>query len=279
MASSPAIAVARVLEMNEEISLRHKASVGFARQARELIISRLEDPEFTLSVSEKTSRTDVVTQIDKEVEELLAHNISVKFPDDAIIGEEFGVSGGNGLFEWVIDPIDGTTNFIYGFPAYAISIAVRRTTDLKVLSGVVLDVPRDRLYEATQSGGSFANGKKLAVTNQDNINDSLIGTGFSYSSAVRIRQGEIIASIITKIRDIRRAGAASLDLCMVAAGELDAYYEQGLKPWDYMAGSLIVTEAGGMVDGGFTAHPTEDMIVASNSKVHSGLLELIQPFH
>lgn len=260
-----------------DVELRHQANKEFAISARSLIIETLNDPNFSLLISTKSSRTDVVTQIDQSVEALITNAISKQFPNDAIIGEEFGLSGGNGSYEWVIDPIDGTTNFIYGFPAFAISIAVRTTQENEVVSGVVYDVPRDRLYEATKGGGSFANGNAIKVTDQDEIADSLIATGFSYSNEIRIRQGKIIQSILTKVRDIRRAGAASLDLCMVAAGEIDGYFEEGLKPWDYMAGALIVREAGGKVDGAWTEEPTAQMIVASNGSIQKALVNLITP--
>lgn len=258
-----------------EIEIRHQATKDFAIKARELVLSRLNDPSFALLISMKTSRTDVVTQIDEEVERLLTAEITTHFPADAVMGEEYGESGGHGEYEWIVDPIDGTTNFIYGFPAFAISIAVRRTLDSQVVSGVVYDIPRNRLYEATHGGGAYANGSPISVTDQTDVSNSLIGTGFSYSDVIRVRQGKIISNMITKIRDIRRAGAASLDLCMVAAGELDGYYEVGLKPWDYMAGALIVQEAGGFVSGGNEPSPSSEMIVATNGKIHSALWDLI----
>ena len=258
-----------------EVETRHKASKSFAQEAHRFIRSTLDQPDFALKINTKTSRTDMVTQVDKAVEQLLAQKITENFPDDAIMGEEFGGSGGQGSYEWVVDPIDGTTNFVYGFPAYAISIAIRDRRINTTVSGVVLDLARERLYEAVVGGGAFANSVPIQVTEQTNISNALIATGFSYSDEMRIDQGRIIAKIIGQIRDIRRAGAASLDLCMVAAGELDGYYESGLLPWDFMAGALILKEAGGTVTGGQDDEPSNKMIVATNSKLHSQLRRLI----
>ena len=259
----------------EEVEIRHAANRAFARQAQSYIATTTAEVDFALAIKTKTSRTDMVTQVDKAVESLLSAAIAAAFPEDRIVGEEFGTSGGQGRYEWVVDPIDGTTNFVYGFPAYAISIAIRDTQSADTVSGVVLDVARDRLYEAIAGQGAKANSHAISVTDQDRLSNALIGTGFSYSDEMRVTQGGILAAILGKVRDIRRAGAASLDLCMVAAGELDGYYESGLWPWDYLAGALIVTEAGGCVTGGSDAEPSATMIVASNGKIHQALREAI----
>ena len=254
-----------------DIETRHVASATFARKAQRYITETLATPDFALAIKTKTSRTDMVTQVDKAVENLLAAQITDAFPADRIVGEEFGTSGGGGRYEWVVDPIDGTTNFVYGFPAYAISIAIRDTQSGQTVSGVVLDLARDRLYEATLGGGATANSVPIQVTDQDRLSNSLIATGFSYSDEMRVAQGKVVAAILGNIRDIRRAGAASIDLCMVAAGELDGYYESGLWPWDYLAGALVVTEAGGSVSGGEEPEPSGTMLVASNGKIHQDL--------
>lgn len=259
-----------------EITLRHNAALEIALIASNFINESISAPEFKLAVTTKSSRTDMVTQIDGGVESLIQKEIITRFPDDSILGEEHGSITGTSDYEWVVDPIDGTTNFVYGFPAYAISIAIRDRNTKKAVAGVVRDIPRRRVFEAIAGEGAMLDGIKIRVTDLSEISGALIGTGFSYSDTIRIRQGEVISRIITKIRDIRRMGAASLDLCMVACGELDGYYEIGLQPWDYMAGALIVTEAGGQISGGDLDEPSYEMMVASNSLIHKELRALIK---
>ncbi len=258
-----------------EVTARLEAASGYARQAQELILSRISGPDPSLSVTTKTSVTDMVTDVDRAVEKLLVAGIREDFGQDRIVGEEFGDAGGDGPYAWVVDPIDGTTNFIYGFPAFAISIAVRDLSQDTTVCGVVLDVPRDRLYEAARGKGAFVDGKRIQVTTRSRLSESLIATGFGYASEVRKVQGAIFSEIIPLVRDIRRAGAASLDLCMVACGELDGYYESGLWPWDFMAGALIVEEAGGVVTGGLEPSPGSAMTVATNGAVHDELRTLV----
>ncbi len=254
---------------------RLDAARAYARAGQELILSRISGPGRSLNVDTKTSITDMVTDVDRAVEKLLVESIREDFAHDKIIGEEFGDGGGEGPYAWVVDPIDGTTNFVYGFPAYAVSIAVRDLARDTTVCGVVLDVPRDRLYEAARGQGAYVDGRRISVTARGELAESLIGTGFGYAAEVRQAQGAMVSEILPLVRDIRRAGAASLDLCMVACGELDGYYESGLWPWDFMAGAIIVEEAGGTVTGGLEQAPGAAMTIATNGIIHDPLRKLV----
>lgn len=215
------------------------------------------------SVSSKSSVNDMVTNVDKDTETYLVERISREFPNDAIIAEEGGHRTGTSGISWVIDPIDGTTNFIYDFPSCTVSIGVR--DDDTIVAGAVCDVMQGDIYWAGVGMGSFKNSDPIHVRQGVPIENSLVGTGFGYSGARRIAQAEFLASIIGDIRDIRRTGAASLDLCYVAEGRLDGYYESGLWPWDFTAAALIVTEAGGFVLGPKDTTPSGELTIAAST--------------
>jgi myo-inositol-1(or 4)-monophosphatase len=172
---------------------------------------------------------------------------------------------------WVIDPLDGTTNFVYGFPVYAVSLAAE--VDGEVVVGVVIDVAREVTYRAVLGGGAFADDRPLRVGDPATLSTALIGTGFSYDAEVRRRQAEVLPVVLPAVRDIRRSGAAALDLCLLAAGHLDGFWERGLAPWDRAAGGLIAAEAGATVAlHGPAAAPT---LVAAAPSIHDALLALI----
>lgn len=221
----------------------------------------------------KSSSTDLVTVVDKATEEAIVGHLRSIRPDDGFVGEEGGESG-KGALTWVIDPIDGTTNFVYGFPAYAISIAAE--DEKGYLCGVVLDVARHDVYTATRSGGAFCNGRPIHVGSPPSLAEALVATGFSYDPTRRIRQAHALRSIIGNIRDIRRAGAASLDLVSVASGRVDGYYEIGLWPWDYAAGTLIAREAGALVGSLNGDEPSGAMTLAAPSTIYHALQELVR---
>jgi myo-inositol-1(or 4)-monophosphatase len=214
-------------------------------------------------ISTKSSTTDMVTSIDKSVETFIVQKIRHLYPSHSIIAEEGSDFEGKSDIAWVIDPIDGTTNFIYNFPAYSVSLAVteRETT----VAGVVMNLAENSMYWASKDGGAFKDNQTIEVRGPEQISRSLIGTGFGYSPIRRVSQANFLHSIIGEVRDIRRAGAASLDLCYLAEGRLDGYYEAGLKQWDYAAGSLIVTEAGGIVTGITELRPNSDLVVAASN--------------
>ena len=202
-------------------------------------------------VSTKSTETDPVTLADTETERLIRSLLREARPDDEVLGEEDGGSRAvpTGV-RWVVDPIDGTVNFMYGVPAYAVSIAAQ--VDGQSVAGVVVDVARDVTYGATLGGGAWAADsagvrRPLRCNPVDRAELALVATGFGYDAARRRQQGRIVAELLPRVRDVRRIGAAALDLCMVAAGAVDAHYEHGLSPWDWAAGGLIAAEAGAVV--------------------------------
>lgn len=203
-------------------------------------------------VATKSSPTDPVTVVDTETEGLIRGQLADLRPDDSVLGEEDGgsVEVPDGV-RWVIDPIDGTVNFLYGVPAYAVSIAAQ--IDGVSVAGAVADVVGRRVFFATRGAGSFVadlgstSARRLRASSADSVDLSLVATGFGYAAARRRRQGQIAAGLLPRIRDLRRIGSAALDLCMVADGVVDAHFEHGLSPWDWAAGSLIAEEAGAML--------------------------------
>jgi myo-inositol-1(or 4)-monophosphatase len=229
----------------------------------------------------KSSLSDIVTQADREVENLIRDAVAAARPDDGFYGEESeGTEGSSGL-TWVVDPIDGTVNYFYGIPAYAVSIAVvEGESDPRTwnaVAGVVLNPAIDETFTATAGGGAELNGRSLHVKQDTDLALALVGTGFSYSAKHRERQATIVAELIGQVRDIRRIGAASLDLCSVAAGRLDAYYERGLNPWDHAAGALIAREAGARVGGLVDARESVDLLIAAEPALFAQLEPLLRP--
>lgn len=205
-------------------------------------------------IQTKSSPTDPVTVVDTETERLIRDRLAQLRPDDAVLGEEGGgpgeVFGGEpGAITWVVDPIDGTVNFMYDVPAYAVSVAAQ--IDGVSVAGAVADVVGDRIYSAGAGlGAHVSDGHGTAALRCNGVTDlslALLGTGFGYSPRRRAVQAALLAQLLPKVRDVRRIGSAALDLCMVAAGRLDVYYEHGTKPWDHAAGALIAAEAGARV--------------------------------
>lgn len=205
------------------------------------------------SVRAKSTPTDPVTVVDTETEQLLRGLLARLRPSDAILGEEEGDGGRDAVdgVRWVLDPIDGTVNFMYGIPAYAVSVACQ--IDGVSVAGAVVDVARDLVYSAARGHGAELLGadgtrERLRCSQVTELSMTLLATGFGYGARRRAAQGAIIAELLPRVRDIRRVGSAALDLCMVAAGAVDAHFEHGLSPWDWAAGSLIASEAGAVVE-------------------------------
>ena len=193
-------------------------------------------------VGVKSSRTDLVTAADRAAESLITSRLARARPHDAIVGEEGASRTGTSGITWFIDPIDGTTNFVYGHPGYAVSVAAAAAG--RPLAGAVVDPLHGEVFSAARGGGAFRNGEALAPSSTEDLGAALVATGFGYDEADRIHQGAVVAGLVGRVRDIRRMGSAALDLCSVACGRVDAYYEYRLKPWDHAAGSLIASEAG-----------------------------------
>jgi myo-inositol-1(or 4)-monophosphatase len=227
----------------------------------------------TLTLETKSSPTDVVSQVDKEAERLIVERLRAERPDDALLAEEGSLLESDGRVRWIVDPLDGTTNYVYGYPAYGVSIAVE--VDGRTVVGVVFDSSAGRLYAAIQGRGAVCDGRRLETREPEGLARALIATGFSYEAAQRRRQGAVLATVLDRIRDIRRGGSAALDLCRVAAGEVDAFWELDLSPWDYAAGTLIAREAGAVVEHAPAAHGKGPAVVAAHPKLMPAFYELL----
>ena len=220
----------------------------------------------------KSSPTDMVTRYDRLCEELIVEGLSSARPGDAIVGEEGTNSGGSSGIEWHIDPIDGTTNYVFDQPNWAVSIGARDAQG--PVAGAVYVPVLDEMFTATRGGGAFRNGAAIAPRDVTSVADALVATGFSYDPASRAQHGRVVADMVGSIRDIRRLGAASVDICFVACGRLDAYVEGGLNSWDIMAAQLVATEAGCIVSD-FSGGPvTPREVIVSSPAIHRGIVDL-----
>jgi myo-inositol-1(or 4)-monophosphatase len=234
----------------------------------------------------KSSPEDVVTLADRETETLIRGLLADARPDDGFYGEESTATAGTSGLTWVVDPIDGTVNYLYGIPFYAVSIAVVEgdadPAGWRALAGAVRNPAIDELFSARAGGGADLNGRPLRVSTGVPLSLALFGTGFSYDSVRRSRQAKVLHGLIDRVRDVRRVGAASLDLCSVAAGRLDLYYERGLHPWDHAAGALIAAEAGARVGGFGSDREGISLLIAAAPDLYATaeplLLNLFQEF-
>jgi len=246
-------------------------AVDLATKAGQLLLDGA--PERAADVHTKSSGTDMVTAVDKASERLIVGTLADVRPDDGVLGEEGSRREGTSGVRWIIDPLDGTTNYLYGYPTFAVSIGVE--VDGVVVAGAVKDPSRGELFTAHLGAGARCNGQPISVSGKDDLATALIGTGFEYDPQRRGIEASWLPTIITKVRDIRRGGAASLDLCWVACGRLDGYYETGLSPWDMAAGDLIAREAGAETSD-FSGGPLRaDEALAANPGIAAGLRELL----
>lgn len=203
----------------------------------------------------KSTQTDVVTEADRATERTLIGLLADRRPDDSVLGEEGGLSvTGTSDITWVLDPIDGTVNYLYGLPLYSVSVAAtvadpNGPDGRRSLAGCVYVPVTGEVFAASLGGGATLNGERIAHNHLEDLGQALVGTGFGYSRERRAEQAGIAAAILPRVRDIRRLGSAAYDLCAIASGRLDLYYERGLQPWDYAAGFLIAAEAGAAVLG------------------------------
>jgi fructose-1,6-bisphosphatase/inositol monophosphatase family enzyme len=196
-------------------------------------------------VDTKSSQTDMVSEADHEAEAAIAELLRAERPDDALVSEEGAGGSGTSGRRWVVDPLDGTTNYLYRFPAWGVSVALEDADG--GLAGVVHDPVGGETFRAARGAGAELNGRPIRVRDHGRLDTALVGTGFGYDPNVRAGQADVLRRVLPRVRDIRRAGAAALDLCSVACGRLDGYYERGINHWDWAAGALIVREAGGEV--------------------------------
>jgi myo-inositol-1(or 4)-monophosphatase len=231
----------------------------------------------------KSSPIDIVTEADRASEALIQHRLLAARPGDGFLGEEGGSSSSTSGVTWVVDPIDGTVNFLYGLPAYAVSIAAE--VDGVIRAGVVLNVATGELFTAVSGGGAHlvapgrADPLRLTGSRPVSLEQTLVATGFGYQVEQRSTQGAVVAALLPRVRDIRRHGSSALDLCSVAAGRVDAYYELNLNPWDHAAGALVAAEAG-LVVSGLDGRPfAEPMAVVAAPSIAEEFLDLLTELH
>jgi myo-inositol-1(or 4)-monophosphatase len=231
--------------------------------------------EAITDVQTKSTDTDVVTAADRAVERQVVTALRAERPGDSVLGEEYGDSAAPdpGRVRWVLDPIDGTVNYLYGLPQYAVSLAAE--VDGVVVAGVVCNAATGDEWTATLGGGAWRDGHRLTGSRPGSLDQALVATGFGYDAKRRAHQGAVVARLIIRVRDIRRFGAAALDLCMAAEGQLDAYYEKGLNPWDHAAGGLVATEAGLRVAGLAGAPAGPEMVLAAPPALFGALHDVL----
>jgi myo-inositol-1(or 4)-monophosphatase len=256
-----------------------------AAAAGELLLERGSRPEV---VATKSSPTDVVTESDRAAEELIRERIGAARPGDRLLGEEGGESvvgpgmpGAHSDVRWIVDPLDGTVNYLYGLPDWAVSIAAE--TRGQVVAGVVFVPRRGEMFTATSGGGAWltviglpgTSAARLACNADVPLDRALVATGFGYSAGRRLIQGEVLSQVVPRVRDIRRGGSAAVDLCSVASGTVDGYYERGVNLWDIAAGTLIATEAGARVTGLNGQPPGPSMTLAAAPRLLRELHDLL----
>jgi myo-inositol-1(or 4)-monophosphatase len=225
-----------------------------------------------VGVESKSSATDMVSAADRASEQLLVELLSAARPDDGMIGEEGTERTGTTGLTWVCDPLDGTTNYLYAFPQWAVSVAVEDAEG--PVAACVFDPSRDEAFTAARGEGAVLNGRPIRVSAARDLATSLIGTGFAYQAEVRAAQGARMRDVLGQVRDIRRAGSAALDLAWVACGRLDGFFESGIQHWDYAGGMLLVPEAGGRFAVGPGPHDGLVQVVASAPGIHGALRAL-----
>ena len=266
----PALAVS-LPPMHPMINIATRA----ARSAGNILIRYFEHTD-TLTITEKR-KNDFVSEVDKAAEEAIIEVLRTSYPEHSILAEESGSHKGND-YQWVIDPLDGTTNYLHGQPQFSISIALKFQGQLE--HGIIYDPLREELFSATRGSGAFLNDRRIRVTQRKGLEGSLIGTGFPYRdhSHLDAYMG-MLRDMITDTAGIRRPGSAALDFAYVAAGRLDGFWELGLSEWDFAAGALLVKEAGGIVSdiSGGDRHLESGNVIAGGFKTHAAMLNLIKP--
>jgi myo-inositol-1(or 4)-monophosphatase len=248
-----------------------RLAVNVAQEAGELIVARRR--RGVELVGTKSTLTDVVTEADRDSETLIRSRLRAARPDDAVLGEETGDTLGSSGVTWVVDPIDGSVNYLYGWPEFSVSIAAE--VDGQVVAGVVHNPSSGETWTASLGAGAHLDGAPIRTTTQDRLDLALIATGFGYAASRRAAQADTLRRVIVEVRDIRRGGSASLDLCSVATGRCDGYYERGLNPWDRAAGALIAREAGARVGGPRGTPESEVLTIAAGPALYEALHDLL----
>lgn len=261
--------------MTESVELMDVA-LRLAREAGELVRKGRSSAEVAAT---KSSDVDIVTQMDLASETLLRERIAQWRPDDAILGEEGDDTVGTSGITWVLDPIDGTVNYLYGIPHYAVSVAAVtgdvRNGEWTRVAGALVDGDGVE-WKAALGHGSYRNGVRLMRKGGPGLSGTLLATGFQYVAERRVAQGNIVTQMLGQVRDIRRLGSAAVDLCLVAAGTIDAYYEHGLHPWDFAAGALVASEAGLRVAGIDGGDADSHLLIAAIPEVWDELRDALE---
>jgi len=250
-------------------------AVRAARSAGNVIIRNLGKLD-SLTVHSK-SRNDFVSEVDTQAEQEIIHTLRKAFPDHGILAEESGHHDGDD-YQWIIDPLDGTTNFLHGFPQFAVSIALRHKGRLE--QGVIYDPLRQELFTATRGAGAMLNDRRIRVTNRKQLDGALLGTGFPFKSQQHLDAYlDMFRALFPRTAGIRRAGSAALDLAYVASGRLDGFWEIGLSVWDMAAGILLIQEAGGLCSDFTGGHDflSNGNLVTANPKLFAEILKTIRP--
>lgn len=250
-------------------------AINAARNASKIIMSMWGRVDIR-DISEK-SRNDFVTEVDKLAESEIIKTLKKPYPDHTFIAEESGIAQGDESYVWIIDPLDGTTNYIHGIPHFAVSIAMKYKNKLE--HAVIFDPIRNELFTATRGEGARLNDRRLRVSQQSKIEHALLGTGFPYKTPEAIDPYlRVFENLLPQVRGMRRAGSAALDLAYVAAGRFDGFWEFFLSPWDIAAGALLIKEAGGLVGDiyGGEKYLETGHIVAGNNKIFKALLQVIK---
>ena len=223
----------------------------------------------TFEVTSKSTAIDIATQMDRDSEKLIVDLLLSARPNDGIIGEEGSTRLSSSGITWVIDPVDGTVNYLYGLPGWSVSIAAK--DDKGVIVGVVYSPTIGSMWTAIRGGGAFFNGQAITCNDPVTLDRALIGTGFLYDVSERVGQGRVIAALLPQIRDIRRIGSAAVDICYVAMGGFDGYFEMGLKEWDLAAASLVASEARALI-----STDSNDLTVCAGQGLYPQLLEALE---
>jgi myo-inositol-1(or 4)-monophosphatase len=255
-------------------------AVDVAREAADLVDRGRAS---AAAVDVKSSPVDVVTAVDRACEQLIVSRLLAARPHDGLLGEEGAARTGTSGVRWVVDPIDGTVNFLYDLPAFAVSIAAE--LDGAVVAGAVLNVATGELFTASAGGGAFLSSparpepRRLTGSRPASLGQTLVATGFGYREEQRRAQGAVAAGLLPQVRDIRRSGSSALDLCTAAAGRVDAYYELDLNPWDHAAGALVAAEAGLTVSGLPGRNFAEPLAIAVAPSVAGPFIDLLAELH
>ena len=250
-------------------------AIRAARLAGDYIVRKINKlPDLKVEVK---AQNDFVSEVDREAEARIVGELLKAYPDHGILAEESGVVDGQGEFRWIIDPLDGTTNYLHGFPHYAVSIACEHRG--RLAHGVIYDPFKQELFAASRGDGATLNNRRIRVSNSKSLESALLATGFPFRQPEQVESYiPLFRQLLTSTRDIRRAGAAALDLAYVAAGRLDGYWEADLHAWDLAAGALIVREAGGLATdyAGDDNFLENGQIVAGNPRITTEMLRVIQ---